>query len=85
MVNMVYTKIQRPHIKIDARSINHVEAWCLKNIGPRLFHLHTSRGGEGWRIKKSIDSITQPAHWIFELEDGRMMTMALLVLGDKLQ
>lgn len=63
-------------IKIDKVSI--VEAWCLKNVGPRLFHLHNSRGGEGWLIKKSVGS------WIFELEDGRQMTMALLVLGDKL-
>jgi hypothetical protein len=50
-----------------------------------LFYLHSARGGEGWIIKKSVDSITQPAPWIFELEDGRMMTMALLILGDKLQ
>jgi hypothetical protein len=69
-------------IKVDKIPI--VEAWCLKNVGPRLFHLHTSRGGQGWLIKKSGSSLTSPAPWIFELEDGRQMTMALLVLGDKL-
>lgn len=53
------------------------EAWCLKNIGPRMFYLHNSIGGEGWRIVRR-DTGTYVC-----IEDDKKALIAMLTLGDK--
>lgn len=53
------------------------EAWCLKNIGPRMFYLHNSIGGDGWRI------LRRDGHNYVCIEDDKKALMAMLTLGDK--
>jgi hypothetical protein len=74
---MVHTKI-RPRIKIKYTNADVVTSWCMKKIGPKLFHLHNRQGGQGWKIYGSGQEM------FLELEDSRMMTMLVLTLGDKL-
>lgn len=53
------------------------EAWCLKYIGPRMYHLHNSIGGQGWRI------LRRDGHNYVCIEDDKKALIAMLVLGDK--
>lgn len=53
------------------------EAWILKNIGPRMHHLHNSVGGEGWIVKKQIhknDDGQFYTYWNLTFEDERYAT-----------
>ena len=53
------------------------EAWCLKHIGPRLYYLHNSIGGEGWRILRRNNQT------YVCIEDDKTALMAMLTLSDK--
>lgn len=57
--------------------VRYAEAWCLKNIGPRMFYLHNSIGGEGWRI------VRRNTGTYVCIEDDKKALMAMLTLGDK--
>ena len=78
MGNLATTEIQRPKIRISWTAVNEVEAWCMKHVGPRLYYLHHKRGGEGWKMEYTNSGYS------LELEDPKMMTMAILALGDDL-
>lgn len=53
------------------------EAWCLKYIGPRLYYLHNSTGGQGWRLKKSY------SYTLLCIEDDKKALMAMLTLSER--
>ena len=53
------------------------EAWCLKHIGPRVYYLHNSIGGRGWRI------MTKNREIFVCIEDDKKALMAMLTLSDK--
>lgn len=59
------------------RNAKIAEAYCLKNIGPRMFYLHNKIGGSGWVINKpaSIDST-------LTIEDDKKALIAVLTLSD---
>lgn len=71
--------MKRSTLKINHQHIWQVESWCLKNIGPRLFYIHNKRGGQGWMITRIPNG-----SWLFELENEKMMTMAILTIGSYL-
>lgn len=53
------------------------EAWILKNVGPRMHHLHNSVGGEGWIVKKQLKSNGNGGwnyNWDLTFEDERYAT-----------
>lgn len=37
-------------VPIPAGRVTELEQWCEANIGPRLYYLHSDRGGKHWRI-----------------------------------
>lgn len=76
---MATAKIQRSKIKINWTASSPVEAWCMKHVGPRLYWLHSKRGGEGWKIENC------PGGYTVELEDPKKMTMLVLTLGDRIE
>jgi hypothetical protein len=53
-----------------------VEAWCMKFVGPRMFYLHNSCGGEGWMIKRDKSGQT-----LF-VEDEKKFLLALIKFSD---
>jgi hypothetical protein len=53
-----------------------VEAYCVKNIGPRLFYIHNRIGGEGWIIKK------QGLDHTLTIADEKKALFAILQLSD---
>lgn len=62
--------------EVGYRDVRHVEAWCLKHISSRIFYIHTSQGGEGWRIKKS-----STGNYLIAIEDDKAAIMAMLKFG----
>lgn len=61
--------------KVTTSSLNKAELWCLKNVGPRLYYLHNSIGGQGWQIKKN-------GYETFVcIEDDKKALIAMLTLG----
>lgn len=62
-------------IILDNNFTGEHETWLIKNIGPRMFYLHSSIGGEGWIAKKSyiknIDSKHHTTVWEIHFEDNR--------------
>jgi hypothetical protein len=52
------------------------EAYCVKNIGPRLFYIHNRIGGEGWIIKK------QGMGHTLTIVDEKKAIFAILQLSD---
>ena len=79
MGDVATTETQRVSIKIGWQHLSMVEAWCLKNVGSRLYWLHSNRGGEGWNIK-NIDG-----QYYLELQEPKLMTMAVLSLSEYLE
>ena len=53
------------------------EAWCLKNIGPRMYYIHNKIGGRGWRI------MMKDRQLYLCIEDDKKALMAMLAIGDK--
>lgn len=52
-------------------------AWLLKNIGPKMHHLHNSVGGEGWIVKKQVKENADGkfyTYWSLTFEDERYAT-----------
>ena len=66
-MDMKEFKIKEPH---------EVEAWCMRYIGPRLYHLHTQIGGQGWIIKMSRK--TYPT---ITIENDNHALMAMIKFG----
>jgi hypothetical protein len=40
-------------IKLNGDLTPEQEQWILHNVGPRMFYLHNSLGGEGWILKRN--------------------------------
>jgi hypothetical protein len=40
-------------MEFKTKNYHEVEAWCMKNIGPRMYYLHNQIGGQGWVIKRA--------------------------------
>lgn len=59
--------------KISTVSIG--EAWCLKNIGPRLYYLHNKIGGVGWRIVRNNNKVS------LSIDDDKKALLAILTLS----
>lgn len=58
--------------------------YCSSNISPRLYYLHNSSGGSGWRVHwedRWKTSGTTRAGWILELEDESHFTFIALKFG----
>ena len=53
------------------------EAWCMRNIGPRMFYLHNSIGGRGWQILRQDNAV------VLRIEDDKKATMAALTIGER--
>jgi len=68
-------------IKIQPGKVSFVEAWCMRHVSPRMYYIHSSIGGAGWNIKRRNGGNQA----ILELHDPKMMTMALLTLGEYLE
>ncbi len=54
--------------------------WCEKNIGPRLFWIHSSIGGSGWHLSQRdyrSDNV------ILKIDDDKKALLAILSLEDK--
>jgi hypothetical protein len=62
--------------KIKINDPRKVEAYCVKNIGPRLFYIHNRVGGEGWIIKK------QDLGYTLTIHDDKKALFAILQLSD---
>lgn len=64
--------------EFKVKSIGKAESWCLKYVGRRLYYLHNTIGGEGWRlIRKSKTSDV-----LLCIEDDKKALMAMLTLSD---
>ena len=64
-------------MKFKTKNYHEVEAWCMKNIGPRMYYLHNQIGGQGWVIKRA--ALGAPA--TVAIEDGHRALMAILMFG----
>jgi hypothetical protein len=53
------------------------EAWCLRNIGPRMFYLHNRIGGQGWQIVRQGSTV------VLRIDDDKKATMAALTIGSQ--
>ena len=50
------------------------EQWLMKNVGPRMFYLHNSIGGQGWVVKNQWDPGMVSKKWYLTLEDEKLAT-----------
>jgi hypothetical protein len=75
-IDQIVASQVRTNIKI--KNVHQVTFWCIKKVGPRLFHLHNKQGGQGWKIFRN------GTDWYLELEDSRLLTMLILSIGDSL-
>lgn len=62
-------------LEFEINEIRYVEAWCMQYIGPRMYYIHNSIGGEGWRIKR------QGNKSLVAIEDDNHALMAMLKFG----
>jgi hypothetical protein len=53
------------------------EAWCIKNVGPRLYYIHNKIGGNGWHIRNSKSSEV-----LLCLDDDKKATLSMLTLSN---
>lgn len=60
---------------VKITNVKAVEAYCIKNIGPRLFYTHVSQGGQGWTIKKTGQNTLLSI-------DGKQNLFTILALSD---
>lgn len=63
-------------ISIKHLSYGHIQDrvdWLDKNVGPRLYYIHTQVGGRGWRYYSRERTI--------EIEDEQWATMFILRFG----
>ncbi len=55
--------------------------WLEQNVGPRLYYLHHSVGGKGWRAQRNDgyyfkhDCAPSVHSWHLTFEDDKMATM----------
>lgn len=68
-------------IKIHPAKVRFVEAWCVKHVSPRLYYIHSDIGGSGWSIKRHKGG----SDVRLQIHDPKIMTMALLSLGEYLE
>ncbi len=54
------------------------EQWLMKNVGPRMFYLHNSVGGQGWVVKNQWDPGMVSKHWYLTLEDEKLATFFVI-------
>lgn len=54
------------------------EQWLAKNVGPRMFYLHNSIGGQGWVAKNQWDPEMICKRWYLTLEDEKLATFFIL-------
>ena len=54
------------------------EQWLMKNVGPRMFYLHNSIGGQGWEAKNQWDPGMVSKKWYLTLEDEKLATFFIL-------
>jgi len=50
------------------------EQWLMKNVGPKMHHLHNSIGGQGWLVKRESQPNTDYLRLYLTLEDDRLAT-----------
>jgi len=54
------------------------EQWLIKNVGPRMFYLHSSIGGQGWVAKHQWDPGMVTKRWYLTLEDEKLATFFII-------
>jgi hypothetical protein len=55
------------------------EKWLIKNVGPRMFYIHNSIGGQGWIAKRqSYSRYSEPSTWTLTLEDDKLATFFVI-------
>jgi len=50
------------------------EQWLMKNVGPKMHHLHNSIGGQGWIVKNEWEPSMVQKKWYLTLEDDKLAT-----------
>lgn len=50
------------------------EQWLMKNVGPKMHHLHNSIGGQGWIVKNEWEPSMVQKRWYLTLEDDKLAT-----------
>jgi len=50
------------------------EQWLMKNVGPKMHHLHNSIGGQGWIVKNEWEPSMVQKQWYLTLEDDKLAT-----------
>lgn len=67
-------------IEFKVRDFYSAAEWCEKNIGPRLFWIHSSIGGSGWSLNQKYNFNNEIT---LIIEDDKKALLAMLSLGDK--
>jgi len=63
-------------MEFKTKNYHEVEAWCMKNIGPRIYYLHNQIGGQGWLIKRPPSNDA-----VICIEDKNRALMAMIMFG----
>ena len=58
------------------------EYWLMKNVGPKMHHLHNSIGGQGWIAKHTWTPGMISKAWALTLEDERYATYFTLMFPE---
>lgn len=58
------------------------EQWLMKNVGPKMHHLHNSIGGQGWIAKPTWTPGMISKVWTLTLEDERYATYYRLMFPE---
>lgn len=54
-------------ISLNDKLSDEQEQWILHNVGPRMFYLHNSLGGEGWILRRNYETKT----WELSFQEER--------------
>jgi len=65
-------------VNFKIKDVSKAEAYCLKYIGPKKFHLHNKIGGQGWIIYRPFTN--EPT---LTVHDEKRALMAILAIGDQ--
>ena len=65
---------------IRPRNLQVVRAWCIRNIGPEEYYIHTEFGGRNWVIRKNTGTFVNK----LIIANDKTATLAALALSEYL-
>lgn len=65
-------------INLNSRLKPKQEQWLIKNVGPRMFYLHSSIGGQGWIYKELPFQNYDSSGHTLTFEDDKLATFFVI-------